>query len=370
MTDWIRAISQGTATINDVYDAVKGKITRLLGLEDPIQIMAYRGYGTPEWLFVKGRVLQDQGIRIRETKAPFWENIMNMYRRFATDEVPKARLKVALGDICEEVVTNREGFFETELRPSSPLESDRLWERVELELLHPLSKRYGAVRDRGQVIIVRPQARFGVISDIDDTIVETAATDVLKMIRIAYLGNAQTRKPFDGVPEFYHALQRGVSGQEGNPIFYVSSSAWNMYDVFEQFMDIKHIPPGPILLRDIELSLDNLLSFKHETHKIEQIQPIFERFPNLPFILIGDTGQRDAEIYQNLVQTYPDHILGVYLRDVTPNNMVRHQTLESIGQTIRDLDCTFLIFQNTQDAINHAAEQGWIQTVQQPVLEH
>ncbi|MBD1909684.1 MULTISPECIES: phosphatase domain-containing protein [unclassified Leptolyngbya] len=361
MTDWIRAISQGTATLNDAYDAVKGKITRLLRLEDPIQIMAYRGYGTPEWLFVKGRVLQDQGIKIRETKARLLENVVNMYRRFATDEVPKARLRVSLGDIYQEVVTDREGFFETELRPSSPLESDRLWERIDLELLHPLSKRYGAVRDRGQVLIVREQARFGVISDIDDTIVETAATDLLKMIRIAYLGNAQTRKPFDGVPEFYHGLQRGVSGKEGNPIFYVSSSAWNMYDVFEQFMDIKRIPPGPILLRDIELSLENLLSFKHEIHKIEQIRPIFERFPHLPFILIGDTGQRDAEIYQNLVQTYPDRILGVYLRDVTPNNTARHEILKTIEQTIRDLSCSFLVFQNTQDAIEHAARQGWLE---------
>jgi len=361
MTDWIRAFSQLTANINDTYDAVKRSISKKLGWEDPIKIMPYRGYGTPEWVFLKGRVLQDQGVKIREQDAPLWDNLVNMYRRFATDEVPKARVQVSLGDLHPVAVTDREGYFEVEIEPPGGLEGDRLWESVELELMYPLSKRYGAVRDRGEIIIIREQAKFGVISDIDDTIVETAATDLLKMIRIAYLGNAQTRKPFDGVPEFYHRLQRGVSGDEGNPIFYVSSSAWNMYDVFEEFMDIKQIPPGPILLRDIELALDNLLSFQHEAHKIEQIGPIFERFPHLPFILIGDTGQKDAEIYHYLAETYPDRILAIYLRDVTPNNTKRHQELEAIAQSLKDFRCTFTVFQHTQEAINHATEQDWIQ---------
>jgi len=363
MTDWIRAFSQFTANVNDAYDAVKRSISRSLGIEDPIKILPYRGYGTLEWVFLKGRVLQDQGIKIREQDAPLWKNLVNMYRRFATDEVPKAKVRVALGDLVKETVTDREGYFEVEIQPPSPLESNNLWETLDLELLDPVSKRHGEVRDRGHVIVVREQARFGVISDIDDTIVETAATALLKMIRIAYLGNARTRKPFDGVPEFYHALQRGISGAEGNPIFYVSSSAWNMYDVFEEFMDIKQIPPGPILLRDIELALDNLLSFKHEAHKLEQVGPIFERFPTLPFILIGDSGQRDAEIYRHLVQSYPDRIRAVYIRNVTPYNPIRFQQLEAIAQDIQAAGCPFLIFRETWEAARHAAQQGWIEEV-------
>jgi phosphatidate phosphatase APP1 len=209
-------------------------------------------------------------------------------------------------------------------------------------------------------MVVSEHAQFGVISDIDDTIMLTAATDLLKMIRLAYLGNERTRRPFPGVAEFYHALQCGDSGDRGNPIFYVSSSAWNMYDLFEKFMDFNHIPYGPILLRDIELSLENLLSFAHESHKIEQIMPILNRLSHLPFILIGDTGQKDAEIYLQLVKQYPDRFLAVYLRDVTPNNPIRHSQIAAIATQIKESGCEFLVFPETQVAMEHAIAHQWV----------
>ena len=69
------------------------------------------------------------------------------------------------------------------------------------------------------------------ISDIDDTIVRTGATSLLMMLRVVLLSNAHTRLPFQGVAAFYGALARGASGQDSNPLFYVSSSPWNLYDV-------------------------------------------------------------------------------------------------------------------------------------------
>ena len=180
------------------------------------------------------------------------------------------------------------------------------------------------------------------------------------MIRIAYMGNAHSRKPFLGVEPFYKALQQGQEQSEGNPIFYVSSSPWNMYDLFDKFMSLNNIPNGPILLRDIELSPDNLTSFSHEGHKKEQIEPIFQRFPELPFILIGDSGQKDPEIYQQLTQAYPDRVLAVYIRDAVPNDDARREELDAIAQNIRDADVEFILFSETSTAARHAAAQGWM----------
>jgi phosphatidate phosphatase APP1 len=324
--------------------------------------MPYRGYGTPEYLYLKGRVLEDQGIKIREEDASVWKNLRNTYRRFESDEIPKARLQVKFQGCCQEVISDQEGFFEVKLTPSETLDGDRLWQTVALELLEPLPKDAEPIRADGEVIIVSDTARFGVISDIDDTVIKTAATDLLKMIRIAYLGNEHTRKAFPGVPEFYHALQRGHDGNEGNPIFYVSSSAWNMYDLFVKFMDCNDVPAGPILLRDIELSPANLLAFEHQSHKMEQIQPILQQFSHLPFILIGDSGQKDAEIYQQLVHDYPNRILGIYLRDVTPKSEKRRDELEAIAQDVRQANCEFVVFADTAIAADHATNQGWIAT--------
>lgn len=360
MADWTELVSDAMGQVNAVWDDIKGRILSQLGIQDPLQIMSYRGYGTPEQLYLKGRVLEDEGIKLREEDAPVWKNLWNMYRRFETDEIPGARVRVCLGDVQQEVVANDEGYFEAEIRVPSPLERDRLWQTVQLELLEPQSRSKSVVRTEEQVLIVSDRAKFGVISDIDDTVMHTAATDLLKMIAIAYLGNERTRRPFDGVPAFYQALRAGQSGNDGNPIFYVSSSAWNMYDLFAKFMDFNEVPHGPILLRDIELSPENLLSFEHQTHKLELIRPILERFPDLPFLLIGDSGQKDAEIYHQLVKEYPERIAGVYIRTVAGDGGDRPQTLNAIAEDVRQRGTEFITFGETFEAAEHAAHQGWI----------
>ncbi|MDB9524719.1 DUF2183 domain-containing protein [Oscillatoria sp. CS-180] len=361
MADWIHKISQLMSAIDTVIDEVRRQLAKLLGIEDPIRILPYRGYGTPNYLLVKGRVLKDEGIKLREQEPSVYENIWNMYKRFATDEVPNARLRIRLGELETETTSNSEGYFNVEIHTEEDLSHEGLWCPVDVSLMSTQADEE-TVLDQAEVMIVRDNASFGIISDIDDTIVHTAATDLLKMIRIVYMGNAESRTPFDGVSDFYNQLQKGKSREECNPIFYVSSSAWNMYDVFAQFMEMNDIPKGPIFLKDIELSLEKIVNFKHEVHKREQIQPIFERFNRLPFILVGDSGQKDPEIYSLLVQDYPGRVLGIFIRDVVPHNQKRTKEIQGIAEKVRSLGSEFFLFQETYQATQFAAEQGWITT--------
>ncbi|MGB3613192.1 MAG: phosphatase domain-containing protein [Elainellaceae cyanobacterium] len=354
MTTWVNLLSKTTSSVNAAFGAVKGKISRTLGIDDPIHILPYRGYGTPDRVLVQGRVLADEGIKLREEDAPLWKNLWNMYRRFETDEIPEARLALQLGDVQQKATSDKEGYFAVELLPEAPLHG-ALWHNVNVSLLEPQQKE--GVSAEAEVMVV-DDASFAVVSDIDDTIVHTAATDMLKMIRIAYLGNAKSRTPFDGVPEFYQALQRGT-GQAPNPIFYASSSAWNMYDLFTKFMAFNGIPKGPILLRDIEMSLANWFSFDHESHKLENILPLLERFPGLPFLLIGDSGQQDAEIYSGIAQDHPDRVLGILIRDVSQNE-ARQQALKDIAAKVEASGCHLFVFRETQEAVDYAVKQGWI----------
>ncbi len=359
MAGWIEATSNAMNQVNSAWDQAKGQVEKALGIQDPLRILPYRGYGTPEWIYLKGRVLQKEGIAPRAEDAGISKNLLNMYRRFETDEVPHAKVRLSIGDRQQDIVANEEGYFETELKLELPIETSSLWQQVDLKLLNPPPPKQDTVTATGEVITVTPAAKFGVISDIDDTIVYTAANDLFKMIRIAYFGNERSRRLFSGVAPFYQALQQGIEN-EGNPIFYVSSSPWNMYDLFDKFMALNNIPSGPILLRDIELSPANLLSFEHQSHKREQINPIFRRFPDLPFVLIGDSGQKDAEIYSQIVQDYPNRILGVYIRDVLPGDEERQQQVEAIAQKVRSAGVEFVLFSETAAVADHAIDQGWI----------
>lgn len=357
MADWIRAVSDVMDQTNSIWDRAKRQVLARLGIQDPLRILPYQGYGTPEWIYLKGRVLQKEGIKPLAEDASLWKNLINMSRRFESDEIPHAKVQVSIGDCQQDVFANEEGFFEARLKPAS-LACSQLWQSIHLQLLDPPPRKQSAVTASGEAIVVSKTAKVGVISDIDDTVVYTAANDPLKMVRIAYLGNEHSRRPFEGVASFYQALQQGTEN-EGNPIFYVSSSAWNMYDLFAKFMDLNDIPNGPILLRDIELSPANLLSFEHQSHKREQIDPVLEAFPDLPFILIGDSGQKDAEIYSQIVKDYPNRILGIYIRNVTPEDQERRQLLD-IADQVCSAGLEFVLFSDTAFAAEHAANQGWI----------
>ena len=359
MADTVKATSEAMGRLNSVWDTAVQQVAAALDIQDPLRILPYRGYGTPEKVYIKGRVLEKDGIEPLSKDAPLWKNAVNMYRRFESDEIEMAKLRACLKDCEQEVMADKEGFFEVELTPSSPIKGDELWQNIALTLLDPPPREQSSVTALGEAIIVKDSAQFGVISDVDDTVVYTAADKPSKMIRVAYLGNEHSRRAFAGVTPFYQALQAGKKN-EGNPIFYVSSSPWNMYDLFAKFMDLTNIPLGPILLRDIELSPENLLSFNHSDHKREQIGPLLKRFSDLPFILIGDIGQKDAEIYSQIVEDNPGRIKAVYIRDVLPKDKKRHKEVEAIAQTIRSNNVEFELFTSTFDAAKHAVEQGWI----------
>src|SRR5690606_30277301 len=111
----------------------------------------------------------------------------------------------------------------------------------------------------GQILVPPSDSRFGIISDMDDTVIRSHVTEFWKVARLTMLHNARTRKPFEGVAAFYRALQAGGDGTRHNPIFYVSSSAWNLYDLFRVFLEHNQLPSGPILLRDYGIDEDKFM---------------------------------------------------------------------------------------------------------------
>ncbi len=326
---------------------------RRFGLLDPFEILGYRGYGTPRELFLKGRVLEVSAITRSGQNDTAWNNLRNMARRFASDEVAGARVQGSFGRIKVEAVADEEGFFDARFELPEALAGPTKWHPVELELLHPGSPDGRVVRSTGQVLVPN-EARFGVISDIDDTVVRSSATNVLKMTWIVLLNNAHTRLPFEGVATFYEALQRGADGRAYNPIFYVSSSPWNIYDVLEDFLNVHGVPAGPLFLKDWSLTVLG----KHRAHKLGIIRMLLRTYPELPFVLIGDSGEEDPEIYRQAVLAHPRRIRAIYIRDVTTAE--RDAKVRAITKEVRSLGVEMILVPDTAVAAEHAAAKGLI----------
>lgn len=323
------------------------------------QIVPYLGFGSSEKLFLKGRLLLDRGIQIGNEKDNVWKNLVNMYRRFNSAEISGARIRARFQDVEEETVTNEEGFFDFILIPRRVLPPDQAWHDVKLELIEWTGPLHKPVRSQGPILVPPPQAEFGVISDMDDTVIQTDAGNLLRMIKTTLFNNARTRLPFKGVAAFYQALHEGRTGKSMNPLFYVSSSPWNLYDLILDFFRIQNIPIGPIFLRDWGLTETELLPTDHRSHKMKIIKQIMDVLHHLPFILIGDSSQEDPEIYHELVTLYPKRIRAIYIRNVS-RNLKRAKAIEALANKVLEAGSTLVLADDTLAAARHAIEKGWI----------
>jgi phosphatidate phosphatase APP1 len=175
------------------------------------------------------------------------------------------------------------------------------------------------------------------------------------------LGNARTRLPFPGVAALYQALEKGGDGQRLNPFYYVSSSPWNIHDLIAEFMQLQAIPEGPICLRDWDVSADALTSSRLKRHKEPLIREIMDATDPLPFILVGDSSQKDPEIYADIVRAYPGRVLAVYIRNVE-KNPERSDSIQKLADEVLKEGSSLVLADDSYAVAKHAAEKGWIRS--------
>jgi phosphatidate phosphatase APP1 len=367
MADWQRRLAAMVHQAELYFDRFKYGLRRRLPNRGPVIILPYRGYGSASQLYLRGRVLRDKGITAAGANDGLWHNLRNMYRRLESDEIPFARVQARFQEQSLEFQADEEGYFEVWLPGGQSAGGATLWQPVELTLIEPTPAGAKPVQATGEVLVPATNVRFGVISDIDDTVVRTDVTQLLRMARNVFLSNARTRLPFAGVAAFYRALQAGGQGDEGNPLFYVSSSPWNFYDLLAEFFQLQGIPSGPIFLRDWGISPTELLPTQHRGHKLAIIEQMLAFYHDLPFILIGDSGQEDPEIYSEVVHNHPDRILAVYIRNVS-RDQARPQAVRALAEEVIQAGSTLILADDTEALARHAIEQGWLAAGSLPAI--
>jgi phosphatidate phosphatase APP1 len=349
-------------------DVLGDAVRYVRSAEDPYEIVAYRGYANTTRALVHGRVLESPNVAPAAADDSLWRNLINTAKRVEADPVPRARVLVSVAGVEREVVADDEGFFREWIDlPELPAPPGQ-WRDADLRLLAPLRANQPDVRATAQLQVPEISASFGVISDLDDTVIQSRITNFLQAVRTVMLGNARTRLPFPGVAALYEALRRGGDGARRNPIFYVSSSPWNIYDVIADFLDLQKIPPGPIMLRDWDIELSALSSGRLRRHKEPLIREILDLYPALPFVLIGDNSQKDPEIYRSILDHYPGRILAIYIRNVD-THPERSASLQSLAEEVVAVGSTLVLADDSYAAALHAADHGWITRESLPAVQ-
>ncbi|MDD5204504.1 MAG: DUF2183 domain-containing protein [Desulfobacterales bacterium] len=322
---------------------------------DSLAIIPFSGYATNAIFHFRGRVVEKSGVVRMDHHDTFIDNAQKMWKRFFIRPGSDVTVRVRFGSMHRMVNTTIQGFFRADLELNLPLcTSTRRSVKVEVVSPRPQTP----VQAMGQVFFPPLGARIGIISDIDDTIMYAHAANPFKMISLLMFSNASTRQPFPGVRPFYRALHGGLSGCEQNPFFYISSSSWQMYDILQDFMDIHGLPPGPIFLRELPFTGSMKDPWRHG-YKLKRIHEILESYPGLPFLLLGDSGQRDVEIYSLISRSFPGRIPVLYIRDVLPCALRRSRIAE-IASKVKNYGSELVLLNDTMAAAKHAAIRGWI----------
>ena len=336
--------------IEDAVDGAHRALRLKLGLRREPRILPMKGFGVPKGVRVLARVLEDRG-----TGGGRWTRA---FRRWATLEIPDARVEIRWRDRRWEARTDEEGYLDVTVPAPERVEAG--WNDLRLRLV---SSDYPDVTSPLRALVVGAEHDFGVISDLDDTIIDTGVSSTLALIKSWVYELPSEKDPFPGIDELYRALHRGADGDSGNPLFYVSSSPMNLYEHLERVFERHHLPEGPLLLRDWGFDHEGLSPDGGHEHKFEKAKRILEQTGSLPFVLIGDSGQHDPELYQRLVEAFPGRITAVAIRSVGPDSSSARSTeVRTIGEAIETAGVPFLATDRTEAMARFLAQRGFVTT--------
>ncbi|RLB65072.1 MAG: hypothetical protein DRI90_02950 [Deltaproteobacteria bacterium] len=224
---------------------------------------------------------------------------------FLADNQRNKRLTVRIGDITAELEPSDSGghFHGTIAVPVDVAEKLADQGRLTIEVL-------GTTRTTASARLIGSRG-VSVISDIDDTIKITEVTDQHALVRNTFM------KPFAPAPGMAALYQRWA--RSGAEFHYVSSSPWQLYEPLRHFMSGSRFPLAAVSLKRFRLkdsSVFDLLADPLQT-KPAAIEPILQRYPEHEFRLVGDSGERDPEVYGVIARAHPAQITGIYIRNVT-----------------------------------------------------
>ncbi|MFD1505687.1 App1 family protein [Georgenia yuyongxinii] len=299
-----------------VYLRSKGWRPRTIG---------FTGYGSVQSLHVLGRVvMSDPETPVDDDVTPVGPinlaaEAQRGWRSFFTAQVGFLPVVVRAGGQEVRTTTDRGGYIDVMVRHHGLPPG---WHEVTIEAraAEPVTAR---------VLVVDPEVRAGIVSDIDDTIMVTMLPRALLAAWNTFVRHTSARNAVPGMSELYHTV---LADHPAAPVFYLSTGAWNVVPTLRAFMRKHRFPDGPMLMTDWGPTNTGLFRSGIE-HKRTQLRNLMITFPHIRWLLVGDDGQHDPMIYDEVAREHPRHVAAIAIRELSPAEQVlSHGTTEAIEE--------------------------------------
>lgn len=322
--------------------------------KNKVVLKLYHGYGHKHDMVIYGHLFKKRAAANQLYSKNVFKNLKYLLKLFSLKAYPAIDITLTFGEQQVHAKSEFDGFFKLE------------WAAVE-DVSAGLHRVQVVATDQKGVVIAKCYGKvyvphitqYGVISDIDDTVMVSHSSKIVRRLRELVVRNPRTRKTFKGVVEHYRLLAYAKTTREQpNPFFYVSSSEWNLYDYLKETFRYNNLPEGAFLLNSIK-KLKSFFKTGKTGHegKLLRVMRILKVFPNQKFIFFGDNSQMDPIIYATIAEKYSQNMAAVYIRNVRKSKM---QETEDILHKIRAKHIPVCFFKSSNVAIEHSKKIGLI----------
>ena len=289
------------ARLEDSMHAWREKRGRKRGLKTTV--IPYTGYGSTGWVRVLCRVVLTRGgdgASQRAAKVRGW-------RSFFSIPVDDVEVTIIAGGVEQRVLADRGGVVDTKINVALAPG----W--------HTITIRTDDTEDvSAPIFVIDPNAPFGIISDVDDTVMVTALPRPLLAAWNTFVLDEHARRPVPGMAVLY---ERIIRANTGAPVIYLSTGAWNVAPTLSRFLDRNLYPAGALLLTDWGPTHDRWFRSGRE-HKASSLERIGQELPGMKWLLVGDDGQHDEQLYGEFAASHPENVAAVAIRQLSTSEAV------------------------------------------------
>jgi len=271
-------------------------------------IIIYSAFANSKSAIIKGRAQEKKELLKATKEDGFFSNLVKSFNLVNNDELKNKTIIAVIDDFEYKIKTDDEGYFTFEIIDiKKPLKMG--YKKIGIHLENNVN-----IHETNLTVITKEldEKIVGIISDIDDTVLISNVTEWIDLAVNSLGTNFKQRKVVPTMKDRFNLILNTNPKSVPSTLFFVSGSPRKFLIPIESFLEYNSFPKHNTFLKEINLFDD----FSQTSYKTSTITSIIALYPNIEWILYGDSGESDQEIYQGIKDDFPKQVKGFHIRNV------------------------------------------------------
>jgi len=281
-------------------------------------IVIYHAYGNTHQIVIQGRMVKKKPFKVANKEDGWFKNLWRKIREIEGNELKNQTIYASITHEKFKTKGDDEGYFEFHITTQKALKTGYAKVYIHIEK--------NANIHESNVTIIDSQPLIGIISDFDDTIIVSDVTHKIQFAQNTLFKNYKQRKVVPSMLERFQKILAQNPKDTPSTLFILTGSPQQLFIPIENFLTYHHFPKRTLILKKIHGDHKDPISdqFAYKTQKIEQL---IKLYPNIKWIMFGDSGQKDPQIYKAIQEKHPNSIINYYIRDVESGEIKEYNKL-------------------------------------------